>query len=63
MTIPPHGECADLLTEQMAAMGVEVTVHDEQAGADEPYRCPHGRYFWVVPTPAQVARWSVEDLP
>lgn len=62
MSIPPHGECADLLAEQMAAMGVEVTVETEPNGT-EPLICPHGFMFWLVPTPAQVARWSVEDLP
>lgn len=63
MRIPPHGECADLLAEQMAAMGVEVTVTTEPAGVDEPRTCPHGVRYWVAPTAAQVARWGVEDLP
>ncbi|TDB76800.1 hypothetical protein E1264_38085 [Actinomadura sp. KC216] len=65
--IPPHAECADLLTEQMAALGVEVTVVDEPPPpgprVPEARTCPHGGHLWAVPTPAQVARWARDGAP
>ncbi|WP_433233825.1 hypothetical protein [Actinomadura nitritigenes] len=68
MRFPPHGECADLLAEQMAAMGVEVTVSTEPPTARSPYTadpftCPHGVSYWIEPTAAQLTRWAAEDLP
>ena len=63
--IPAHSACADLLAEQMAALGVEVTVAAEPPPpgphVPEPSTCPHGAIFWAVPTPAQAARWAREE--
>lgn len=60
----PYGRtvCGQLLIDNMAAMGTEVTVSTAPPIIHGPYtvdpfRCPHGVTYWIEPTGEQIAAW------
>jgi hypothetical protein len=55
--------CRDLLKQQMAAKGIEVTISTAPPIIVSPYEeacftCPHGTTYWMEPTSGQVAAWA-----
>lgn len=57
-----HAGCAATLKDEMAAMGVEITVSASRPLVIGPYTtegftCPHGTTYWIEPTGEQIAAW------
>lgn len=58
---PEHGECRQLLIDQMAQMGAEIIITvrpDHKCHWWDGHSCPHGVTFWVHPSEAQFQRWK-----
>jgi hypothetical protein len=60
----PYGRplCAQLLIDNMAAMGTEVHVSTAPPivvgrYTTDPFPCPHGATYWIEPTGEQIAAW------
>jgi hypothetical protein len=54
--------CAQLLIDNMAAMGAEVTVSTAPPivvgpYTVDPFHCPHGVEYWIEPTGEQICAW------
>lgn len=65
---PPHSTCRAVLTDMMAAQGVEITVSTAAplvAGpyTTDPHVCPDGVPFWIEPTSEQIAKWVRDGTP
>jgi hypothetical protein len=66
----PYGRplCAQLLIDNMAAMGTEVTVSTAPPIVHgrytvDPFRCPHGVAYWIEPTGEQICAWVKDGVP
>ena len=62
-----HSGCAGVLKDEMASMGVEITVRTVRplvAGpyTTDPHICPHGTRFWIEPTGEQIAAWAANGV-
>lgn len=62
-----RSECAQLLIDEMAGRGAEVTVSVMPPLIRNPYttdgfRCPHGVTYWLEPTSEQIAQWAREGV-
>ena len=67
MTDFPHGKCARLLFDWMAALGAEVTVSTAPPlvlgpYTTDPFICPHGVTYWMEPTGEQIAAWRRDGV-
>jgi hypothetical protein len=63
----PHAECAELLHDMAANLGMDVTVSTVRplvAGpyTTDPFVCPHKVTFWLEPTGEQITRWAREGV-
>lgn len=62
-----HAECAELLHDMAANLGMDVTVSTVRpivAGpyTTDPFVCPHKVTFWLEPTGEQITRWAREGV-
>lgn len=57
--------CAQQISDQSAALGTELEVHDRRPPEDgypaAAFQCPHGRTYWILPSAAQIAAWRAAD--
>jgi hypothetical protein len=63
----PHAECAELLHDMAANLGMDVTVSTVRPLVTGPYTtdpfvCPHKVTFWLEPTGEQITRWAREGV-
>ncbi len=61
-------ECGDTIRQEMAGMGIEVTVSTlppmvEGLYTVDPMTCPHGVTYWWEPTGEQIAQWVRDGTP
>ncbi|MGW9196083.1 hypothetical protein [Micromonospora chersina] len=62
----PHWRCADVVRQEMAKLGAEVTVSTARPLVMNPYveaiQCPHGTTFYYEPTSDQIAAWARDGV-
>lgn len=56
-----HTECAPLLIEEYASLGMQIVVShepDPEAERIHRFRCEHGIDLWIYPTADQLDAWE-----